>query len=642
VVDNASNDGSAEMVRTKFPHVLLIQNRTNEGFARANNTALRRARGKFILLMNPDTIVQEDTFKVMLSFFAAHPEAGLAGCKILNPDGTFQLACRRSFPTPWVAFTKIFGLSALFPGSRLFGKYNLTYRSPDESYPVDAVSGSFMMVRRQAYEAVGGLDEAFFMYGEDLDWCYRMTRAGFVVYYVHETQIIHYKGESTKRSEIDEIKLFYGAMEQFVKKHFSGSSTVRMFLNLGIALRGTVALAGRFAVPMIFGMTDFLLVDMALLISAFIYFGDILLFPLHAHPVVWFVPAMMIVASAFFSGLYTVNRYAVRRSALTVVVGYMLISAIVYFTKVFAYSRAVVLMSGILCLLFVPGWRLLVRMIGAASAQGGRRKSLFGRRTVIVGTGATGQEVLRKLRARVDGGYDVLGFIALNTKEIGERIAGVEVIGSMDNAGKVINEHRVGEVIFSTDALSYTDILSVIARSNSRGVNYRLVPSSLDVIIGKTRIDELDTIPLVEIEYNIHKPSHRLVKRLFDVALALVLVPFVYVPVKIRSLVSSRLRDKMRASKLRLIPQVLAGRLSFVGLPLKQGSLDGVWGTQPEKNGRARYLGPQGLTGLVQINSREDLGPEEAEHYMLYYAKNQSLSLDLEIIAKSMLMALRK
>jgi hypothetical protein len=223
VVDNASDDGSTEMVKAKFPDVILIENRRNLGFAASNNIALRRARGKYLLLINPDTIVQEDTLRVMLAFFAETPDAGLAGCKILNPDGSLQLACRRTYPTPWVAFTKTFGLSSLFPGSRLFGKYNLTFLNENETYPVDAVSGSFMMVTREVLEAVGGLDESFFMYGEDLDWCYRVTQAGFKVYYVHGTKIVHYKGESTRRSDIDELKHFYGAMQLFVGKHFAGS-----------------------------------------------------------------------------------------------------------------------------------------------------------------------------------------------------------------------------------------------------------------------------------------------------------------------------------------------------------------------------------------------------------------------------------
>lgn len=152
VVDNASDDGSADLVKKNFPEVKLIESKENLGFSRANNIGLKIAQGKYICLINPDTIVEEDTFKEMIRFMESNDQVGLAGCKILNPDGTFQLACRRSFPTPWVAFTKIIGLSKLFPQSRLFARYNLTYLDENQSYEVDAVSGSFMFFRREIYE----------------------------------------------------------------------------------------------------------------------------------------------------------------------------------------------------------------------------------------------------------------------------------------------------------------------------------------------------------------------------------------------------------------------------------------------------------------------------------------------------------
>ena len=621
VVDNASDDGSADMVRAKFPSVHLVENSKNLGFAKANNMALRLARGEFILLINPDTVVQEDTFRVMLRFFSDAPDAGIAGCRILNPDGSFQLPCRRSFPTPWVAFTKIFGLAALFPKSKLFGRYNLTYLSEDETFPVDAVSGSFMMVRREAYVKVGGLDESFFMYGEDLDWCYRIGMAGFRVYYVHTTKIIHYKGESTKRSDIDEIRLFYQAMQLFVRKHFSRSRTVLLFLNLGIVTRAYAASLARLARPLQIALLDGVLVAGALLAGEYIYRGGLFSFPAYAYPVIWVVPATLIVLLSGAAGLYTTARYAVSRSFGAVAAGYVLISATVFFVKGFAFSRAVVLVAGMLSLVFLPGWRFGVRLFG----REGARKSVFGRRTVIVGTGPSAQEVLRKLRARVDDGYDVLGFIDISRRRIGEKVAGMEIIGSVDNVGKVIDEYRVGEVIFSTDGLSYENILSVIARSRNRSINFRLVPGSLESIIGKTSIDELDTLPLVDIEYNIHHPVNRLVKRMTDIIVASLLLVSVY---PLRRFFGKKSGE--RDSLILRIPDVLRGHLSLVGLPAGDQGLAG------KDAGSAGELGPEGLTGLLQIHSHEDLEPEERERYKLYYAKNQSLMLDMQIIAKSL------
>ena len=193
VVDNASTDGSVEWLRSHYPQVRLIANTVNVGFARANNQALAACQGQFICLLNPDTIVQENTFSSLLAFFAAHPHAGAVGCKVLNPDGSLQLACRRSFPTPWVALTKIIGLAALFPRSRIFGRYNLTFLDPEQSAEVEALSGSFMLIRRETVQQVGFLDEAFFMYGEDLDYCFRIREAGWQIHYVPDTRIIDRK-----------------------------------------------------------------------------------------------------------------------------------------------------------------------------------------------------------------------------------------------------------------------------------------------------------------------------------------------------------------------------------------------------------------------------------------------------------------
>jgi lipopolysaccharide/colanic/teichoic acid biosynthesis glycosyltransferase len=227
----------------------------------------------------------------------------------------------------------------------------------------------------------------------------------------------------------------------------------------------------------------------------------------------------------------------------------------------------------------------------------------------------------------------------MQRKQVGEKISGLEVIGSIDNVGKVISERKVSEVIFSTDSITYTDILSVISRSKDWSVNFKLVPNSLEAIIGKTRIDELDTLPLVEIEYNIHKTVYRFLKRLFDVLLSLVLLVVVYPWARLRRVLS---RDQRSSSGLLLLPRVLRGQISFVGRPLLDPDDASASGGPYGEHSGAAYLGPKGLTGLVQINAREGLENEEAEKYRLYYAKNQSLILDLEIIIKALILHLKK
>lgn len=220
VADNASSDASADMVRTEFPAVKLIENRENAGYVRANNEAIKMSAGRFILLLNSDVEVSADTFDKMISFMDNDRMAGIAGCKVLKTDGTLDRACRRSFPNLPSAFWRLAGLSLLFPRSKIFGKYNLGYLPEDEIMEVDAVMGAFLMIRREVVERIGLLDEDFFMYGEDLDWAYRAKAAGYKVIYAPVTAVIHDKGSSSRKASGRALYEFHRAMQIFYDKHY--------------------------------------------------------------------------------------------------------------------------------------------------------------------------------------------------------------------------------------------------------------------------------------------------------------------------------------------------------------------------------------------------------------------------------------
>ncbi|MBK6837941.1 MAG: glycosyltransferase family 2 protein [Bacteroidetes bacterium] len=230
VVDNNSVDGSVEMVREKFPSVKIIANTDNKGFSKANNQAIHLSTGDYVLLLNPDTVVEEDTFRKMLQFMDAHPDAGGLGVKMIDGTGKFLPESKRGLPTPTVAFYKIFGLSALFPKSKTFGKYHLGYLDQNAINPVDVLAGAFMLIRKDVLQKIGLLDEDFFMYGEDIDLSYRITKAGYKNYYFPDARIIHYKGESTKKSSVNYVFVFYNAMIIFAKKHFSKSNASLFYL----------------------------------------------------------------------------------------------------------------------------------------------------------------------------------------------------------------------------------------------------------------------------------------------------------------------------------------------------------------------------------------------------------------------------
>jgi GT2 family glycosyltransferase len=220
VVDNASSDGSAEMVATDFDWVRLIRSPHNGGFANGNNQALRLARGEAVLILNPDALLPVGSLGKLLESLARHPEAGIIGPKLLRPDGSMHLACRRSFPTPSVAFYRLTGLSRLFAGSERFGRYNLTYVDSDLAIEVDSVCGACLLVRRAVIERIGLLDEQFFMYGEDLDWCLRARQAGWTVRYEPSIVVQHQHGAASRQRAFRTNVYFFRAMDLFYRKHY--------------------------------------------------------------------------------------------------------------------------------------------------------------------------------------------------------------------------------------------------------------------------------------------------------------------------------------------------------------------------------------------------------------------------------------
>ena len=241
VVDNASSDGSVEYIKERFPDINLIASDKNLGFARANNLAIRQSKGEYVLLLNPDTIVAENTFAHFVDFMDKNPDAGACGAYMLHTDGTFALESRRGLPTPFVAFCKMSGLTSLFPKSHIFGRYYMRYLNECEINPIEIVSGAYMFLRREALDKAGLLDEDFFMYGEDIDLSYRILKSGYQNYFV-PSPILHYKGESTEKSSYRYTHTFYQAMQLFFRKHYSHYS-IMVSLPISLAIWGRALFA---------------------------------------------------------------------------------------------------------------------------------------------------------------------------------------------------------------------------------------------------------------------------------------------------------------------------------------------------------------------------------------------------------------
>lgn len=242
VVDERSRDGSARALRARFPDVLVLDDPSDRGYAHANNLGLLRASGRYLMTLNPDTLLPPEALGRLVAWMNANPRAGVVGPKLVRPDGTMDLACRRSFPTPLNALYRYTGLARAFPNSRVFARYNLTFLDADRPAEVDSVSGACMLVRRAAADQAGFLDEDYFMYGEDLDWAYRIKQAGWQVWYQPEVVALHYKGQATRQRSARMIVEFHRAMLIFHRKHYAGRQP--WFLNAAVV--GSVVLLGAF------------------------------------------------------------------------------------------------------------------------------------------------------------------------------------------------------------------------------------------------------------------------------------------------------------------------------------------------------------------------------------------------------------
>ncbi|RYY15067.1 MAG: glycosyltransferase, partial [Cytophagaceae bacterium] len=363
VVDNNSADNSVAMVRARFPEVILLENQDNPGFAKANNQALRRATGQYQLLLNPDTLVAEDTFRRCCDFMDQHPRGGGLGVKMLDGQGRFLPESKRGLPTPAVAFYKIFGLARLFPRSRTFGRYHLGFLDPDQPHEIEVLSGAFMLLRQAALREVGLLDEDYFMYGEDIDLSYRLVRGGWQNWYFPGTRILHYKGESTKRTSVNYVFVFYRAMVIFAQKHFAPGQAglFSRLINSAIWLRAGAAVAQRLATA----------AAPALLDAGLLYAG------MYALKVYWetnhkfvrlpYPPQYLLVAvplyivgwlaATWLSGGY--DRGA-RTSSLVrgIGVGTLLISAVTNFLDSWRFSKALILLGGVWAVAALVGRRL--------------------------------------------------------------------------------------------------------------------------------------------------------------------------------------------------------------------------------------------------------------------------------------------
>ncbi len=495
VVDNASHDRSKELVTEEFPEIQWIGLKSNIGFGKACNVGAQNAHGRFLLLLNPDTVVSKNTLSVCVDFMESRPDVGILGPKILNPDGTLQASCRRSFPTPLVAFSHLFGLSRLFPRSKLFGKYNLTYLDPDESTQVDAVSGSFMFMRTETFRKLGGFDESFFMYGEDLDLCARVQQSGLAVWYHPATQIIHFKGRCAAKQPLRSRAAFYEAMVLFSRKYRDSYGTFfpGWLVAFGIFIQAAINIGATLFTTFIAAIIDLVILNAVLWAGISIRFAFTAINSPYTHGLMWHMAGLHLLLSVVFlsvfaiRGVYSTNRYSSLNALLSGFIASAIFLTGVYFLQSMAFSRLAFAFSTLLVSLALPLWRALL----PSTMRGFRRLVYSTGNVVIVGNDHVASQLIRN--AEEDRTARIEGIVWPNASEHPAEFEGYPVIGSIERIQTALRKHRAQQLIIATAESWYSYVIEALASARLRHLTIKWVGAEYLSIPA----DELpETIPL--------------------------------------------------------------------------------------------------------------------------------------------------
>ncbi len=522
MVDNASVDGSVKMVREKFPDVVCIANEENIGFARANNQAILKAKGEYVLLLNPDTVIETDTFQKIIFFMDSHPEAGGLGVKMVDGTGKFLPESKRGLPTPAVAFYKIFGLSRLFPRSERFSRYHLGFLNDDQTSEVDVLAGAFMLLRSKVLEKTGLLDEQFFMYGEDIDLSYRITLAGYKNYYFPETRIIHYKGESTKKGSLNYVFVFYNAMIIFAGKHFSAKNArlFSIFINLAIYFRASLSLAYRVLRKAFLPLLDTLFISAGIFVLAR-YWEHHVIYPDGGHyPRDFYflvLPAYLFIwiASNYFSGGYD-RPVRIYKSLQGVAAGTVLILVVYALLPTnLRFSRMLTIFGALWGMIAMSGIRLFFHTLRFPDFRFSADRS---KRFLIVGE----EEETHRVADLLKKALASTGFVGL-VKSGNGPVDRNGFIGNLAQIREMIKVYSIDEVIFCARDVPAQDIIDQMSSLRHAEVDFKIAPPESLSIIGSNSINTAGDLYVIDIN-SISKINNRRNKRVFDVFMSLLLL----------------------------------------------------------------------------------------------------------------------
>lgn len=598
VVDNNSIDGSQDMVRSSFTDVKLIANSKNTGFSTANNQAIKESKGEYVLLLNPDTVVPENCFQALLEFADKTPDLGGCGIPMYDGQGNYLPESKRGLPTPEVAFYKMIGLNKLFPKSKKFGKYHLGYLAPDQNHEVEILAGAFMLIRKKVLDKIGLLDETFFMYGEDIDLSYRITKAGWKNYYFAGSRIIHYKGESTKKLSTNYVKVFYKAMVIFAEKHYAGSNQklFKLFINMAIYGRASLSLVSnliqRFWMVTI---ESILLFGSLYLLKEYweehikgitAYPKEMLTIHLPYYTLIWLL-------SMGFNGSYQApfNFSKLIRSILMGTLVILMIYGLL--PNHLHFSRGIILFGTLVVTAVLFSWRSLYHLLKYKTLDFSQKSNI---KSVLIGSEKKWSE-LSEILSSYQKNYQQIGFISDKKSD------SPHWLGTRKQLKEIIHIYGVNELIFSNETVS-TKYTIQIMNELGPNINYFTIPSASNFVIGSQSKNSNGLYFGQQIELNLSRNEYRSQKRFFDIFTSLILIlisPFL--------ILFKKTRDKLTHSIA-----VLFGKKTWVGYASKSKDLP--------------TIKPGVYTTDYQLKDKSSSFQKNLD---LLYAKNYSVYTDLRI-----------
>lgn len=606
VVDNNSTDNSLDYLRPLFPGVQFIANTENTGFAKACNQGWRQSRGRFVLFLNPDTVLPENCFTDCLSFLHAHPDTGAVGCKMIDGSGKFLKESKRAFPSPLTSLYKLTGLAGLFPRSAHFARYHLGHLDENSNNEVDVLAGAFMLIRREVLEKTAGFDERFFMYGEDVDLSYRIQQSGYKNYYLAGSPIIHFKGESTRKGSMNYVRMFYTAMSLFVKKHYGGSRAgiFNTLIHLAIWFRAALTAFSQFIRKVGLPLIDAGLILFSFFCTKEIWTGWIRPEVQFEDRLLWMaIPGYTLVylLSAYYAGLYDkwYRGSQLLRSSLIATVTLLAVYSLL--PEQYRFSRGVVLFGAILAYVLIALLRFVLIQTGVITSA---RKREQHSTIVIAGSAEEYTEMLRLLQ---EAGItnQVLGRLGIYENE-------PDNIGHYSQSARLSTLLPFREIIYCQGCLSYESIINSIQHL-PEGINAKIHAAGSGSIVGSDSKDSSGEAVSRENVFQLADPYNRRLKRLQDASIALLLL---------LSLPLQLVLVRKPAGLIRNIFRVIGGVYSWVGYAGKGTGLPVI---------KPGILGSNGQPVMKQI-----ILNEQSLHTTDYwYARDYTPVDDLRRIARS-------